>query len=281
MDSFLQDAVLILTGLASLLVIGGAIFSFVRFIHKRVREWRARRERERVEWERVEEKRRSARMALREKERARREQMEGLKVRRIHPYFESAILAALRKREGRATEEEIYETLPTLEPRLIYLCLSGMFQTGFVEIKGEEALFLTEKGKRRYHDLTAREGDDVRDMQDEAREVLRAEFSNKRTFDKISHAVQFDEDWEVVAGRMRREWIDDVLAGELGDRLCELICAAQHIRDDTGRTGAFLYTASLIGKAFFMDTLPQEGRVWHAQRSAIHYLETQCAWQFP
>ena len=69
--------------------------------------------------------------------------------------------------------------MPTLEPRLIYLCLSGMFQTGLVEIKGEEALFLTEKGKRRYSDLMAREGDDVQDMQDEAREVLRAEFSKK------------------------------------------------------------------------------------------------------
>ena len=156
-----------------------------------------------------------------------------------------------------------------------------MFQAGFVEIKGEEALFLTGKEKQRYSDLMAREGDDVRDMQDEAREMLKAEFSKKGTFDKIGHAVQFDEDWEVVADRMRREWIDDVLAGELGDRLCELICAAQHIRDDTGRTGAFLDTASIIGEAFFMDTLPKEGRVWHAQKSAIHYLETQCAWQFP
>ena len=69
------------------------------------------------EWERGEEKRRRARMALREKERARREQMEGLQVRRLHPHFESAILAALRKREGRATEGEIYEALPTLELR--------------------------------------------------------------------------------------------------------------------------------------------------------------------
>ena len=77
MDSFLQYSVLILTGLASLLVIGRATFSFASFIHKRVREWRARRERERVEWERVEEKRRRARMALQEKERARREQMKG------------------------------------------------------------------------------------------------------------------------------------------------------------------------------------------------------------
>lgn len=281
MDSFLQDSVLILTGLASLLVIGRATFSFVRFIRKRVREWRARRERERVEWEREEEKRRRARMVLQEKERARREQMKGLQVRCLHPHFESAILAALRKRAGRATEEEIYGALPTLEPRLIDLCLSGMFQTGLVEIKGEEALFLTEKGKRRYSDLMAREGDDVRDMQDEARAVLRAEFSKERTFDKIGHAVQFDEDWEVVADRIRREWIDDVLAGELGDRLCELICAAQHIRDDTGRTGAFLYTASIIGNAFFMDTLPKEGRVWHAQKSAIHYLQVQCAYQFP
>ena len=104
-----------------------------------------------------------------------------------------------------------------------------MFQTGFVEIKGEDALFLTEKGKRRYSDLMAREGDDVRNMQDEAREVLRAEFSQKRTFDKIGHAVQFDEDWEVVADRMRREWIDHVFTGELGDRLLRIdLCCSTH-----------------------------------------------------